>query len=186
MRKIVIGMFVLGKVLMSAPIIDDSLDRLFKIVPRQHEIKYNNNLYEVDMRALLEHTAMIESNYARDKYENRHAISPYQYEPNTYKWSLSVSKDLVDYIEGELGCKIDPNNPEHSSYVAYIIYMSKLRYHRNLLDKFDVYGDLDWKIYKILYNSVKGASKHSTWIRRKAELRLRRIEDGSSSANQES
>lgn len=175
MRKLALGIFILGKTLMANPIIDDSLDRLFDIVPRHHEIEYNKTLYEVDMRALLEHTAMIESNYANDNYVNRHAISPYQYEPNTYKWGLLVSKDLVEYIESELGYSIDPKNPEHSSYVAYIIYMSKLRYHRNLLDKFDVYGDLDWKIYKILYNSVNGASKHSTWIRRKQELRLRKI-----------
>ena len=174
MRKLLIGMFMVGNMLYSNPIIDSSLDKLFKAVPRHHEIEYDGTMYEVDMRALLEHTAAIESNYGFDRYRNKHAISPFQYEKVTARWSMSVGKELVSYLEEKLGHRIEYGNVEHSAYIAYVIYMTKLRYHRDWLDKFNVGGELDWKMYKILYNSIEGASTYEKWLFRKEQLRNRR------------
>lgn len=174
MKILAIGIFMFGNVLCATPTIDSSLDKLFEAVPRNHAIEYDGTIYEVDMRSLLEHTAAIESNYGLDRYRNKHAISPFQYEKTTARWSLSVGKELVSYLEERLGHKIEYGSVEHGAYVAYVIYMTKLRYHRGWLDQFNVGGELDWKMYKILYNSIDGASTYDKWLFRKEQLRNRR------------
>ncbi|MGL5646951.1 MAG: hypothetical protein ACRDDY_03790 [Clostridium sp.] len=177
MKQILFCLIVLSNLVCASQDIDNSLDKLFDIVPQQHEIQYKGKIYEIDMKALLEHTASIESNYGLDNYKkNKHAISQFQYEKQTVVWAMKVSKELVEYFEDQLGCKIDYKSGKHSAYVTYIIYMSKIRYHSNWLTKVKVEGDLDWKIYKIFWNSTKGASTYKKWKQRKVEMEVRRIE----------
>lgn len=176
MKLILFCLIVLSNLVCASQDIDNSLDKLFNIVPQQHEIQYKGKIYEVDMKALLEHTASIESNYGLDKYRNKHAISQFQYEKDTVVWAMKVSKELVEYFEGELKEKLDYKNTRHSTYIAYIIYMSKIRYHSEWLTKVKINGELDWKIYKIFWNSTKGASTYKKWNQRKLEMEVRRVE----------
>lgn len=61
--------------------------------------------------------------------------------------------------------------------------MSKLRYHKNWLDKYYNFfletGDTEWLVYKVLWNSIKGKSNYNTW-----NIRLKQYIDMSIGGNE--
>lgn len=147
--------------------IHKDLDKLFTIVSESHEVKIGNHIYEVDMRTLLIQTAGMESNFARDKYSGRVAKTYLQIEEKTAKWYLSQVPELKTYMEIELGRKLIWNKDEDAIFIAYILYMSKVQQHTSWLNKFRkskyFTGDIEWYMYKIFHNSIKGKSKYKKW-----------------------
>lgn len=155
--------------------ISTNIRRLIEVVSDTQPIVINDVYYDLDILHLLEMTVMLESNYGLDNYKGRIAKSPFQYEEPTVNFGMKYNDDLLEYLEYRLGHKIDPMNDEHSPYVAYLIYMAKLRHHKKYIDiyvKKNPNEDFDpeWLVYKSMYNSHLGASKFDTWNRRKEEL----------------
>ncbi|MGL5191071.1 MAG: hypothetical protein ACRC7S_15645 [Cetobacterium sp.] len=147
------------------------MDKLFEIVSDTHEIRVNGHLMEIDMRNLITQTAMIESNYGRDKYSTRYAKTFMQIEPKTYEYYINLSPELKEYMESELGRKLKLSN-ENAVFIAYIIYLNKLKVHRSWIDKFKhsyYNGDNEWYVYKLFYNSIKGKSTYKRWKQRQIE-----------------
>lgn len=153
--------------------IDDNIEKLFSIVGDTQDIRVSK-YKTIDMRKLLKMTAMMESRYGQDKYSGRIAKTPFQIEENTAKHYLKTVPILRKHIEDKLGRKLIWNRDEDSVYVAYLIYMSKMRYHDNWIKRYwyKAHGDSDaeYGVYKILYNSLKGKSKYSTWEKRLKEI----------------
>lgn len=154
--------------------IHKDLDKIFTIVSDTHNIRIGNNVYDIDLKRLLLQTTMIESNLGRDKYNGRIAKTYMQIEEKTAKWYMSQVPELKSYIEEELGRKLVWNKDSDAMFVTYLIYLSKIKSHRNWLDKYKHTkhfedGDLEYYIYKIFYNSIAGSSKYSTWEKREKE-----------------
>lgn len=154
--------------------IHKDLDKLFNIVSHTHNMRIGSNTYNIDLRRLLLQTAMIESNFGRDKYEGRLAKTYLQIEEKTAKWYLSQVPELKSYIEESLGRELVWYRDDDAIYTAYLIYMSKIFKHNKWIDKYRNSkhfsdGDLEYYIYKIFYNSIKGSSKYITWERREKE-----------------
>lgn len=154
--------------------IHKDIDTLFSIVSDTHDIRINNNIFTLDMRRLLIQTAMIESNFARDKYRGRVAKTYMQIEENTAKWYLSQVPEIRTYIEERLSRKLIWNKDEDAMFVAYLIYMSKLHTHPNWIDKYRnskhfKHGDIEYFIYKLFFNSIKGVSTYSRFLSREKE-----------------
>ncbi|MGL5752545.1 MAG: hypothetical protein ACRCXT_18560 [Paraclostridium sp.] len=144
---------------------------MFEIVSDTHEIRVNGHLMEIDMRNLITQTAMVESNYGRDKYSNKYAKTFMQIEPKTYEYYVNLSPELKEYFESELGRKLKLSN-ENAVFIAYIIYLNKLKVHRNWIDKFrksHYNGNNEWYVYKLFYNSIKGKSTYKRWKQRQIE-----------------
>lgn len=154
--------------------IKNDVDTLFSIVSDTHEIAINGHIMVVDMRKLINITAMIESNYGRDKYSNRIAKTYMQIEEKSYKYYVGVVPELKQYIEDELGRELKLCNKD-AVFISYLIYMAKLQQHTRWIDKFrskHYNGDSEWYVYKLMYNSLKGASKYSKWEQRVIEYNL--------------
>lgn len=156
--------------------IHKDVDKLFNSIidSDTHNVRIGINIYEIDLRRLLLQTAMIESNFGRDKYSGRVAKTYLQIEENTAKWYLSQQPLLKSYIEEKLGRKLEWNKDEDAMFVAYILYMAKFEQHKSWLNKFRYTnhfkdGDLEYYVYKIFYNSIAGSSKYSTWKKREKE-----------------
>lgn len=156
--------------------IHKDIDTLFSIVSDTHDIKINNNIFTLDMRRLLIQTAMIESNFARDKYRGRVAKTYMQIEKDTAKWYLSRVSGLRNYIEMELGRKLTWDKDEDAMFVVYLLYMSKIFKHSKILNNekylekyFKNHYDVDYYIYKLLYNSIKGKSTYEKWLSRERQ-----------------
>lgn len=151
-----------------------SLTSLSFEIPRYQEVIINNEIVEIDMHRLLALTQMIESRGGRDPYHGRVAKTSFQYEMETVSHYIKLVPELKSYIEEELGREIDPRSEDDAPYVAYMIYMSKLQYHRGWLDKYYKFyrdtGDAEWLIYKVYWNSIKGASTYRKWNQRIAEF----------------
>ncbi|MGL5749102.1 MAG: hypothetical protein ACRCXT_01140, partial [Paraclostridium sp.] len=61
---------------------------------------------------------------------------------------------------------------ENAVFIAYIIYLNKLKVHRNWIDKFrksHYNGNNEWYVYKLFYNSIKGKSTYKRWKQRQIE-----------------
>ncbi|MGL6185573.1 MAG: hypothetical protein ACRC1T_09375 [Clostridium chrysemydis] len=153
--------------------IHKDVDKLFTIVSDTHNVRIGNNIYDLDLKRLLLQTAMIESNLGRDKYNGRIAKTYMQIEEKTAKWYMSQVPELKSYIEEELGRKLVWNKDSDAVFVSYLIYMSKLQQHHSWLNKFrhtnHFKGDVEYYIYKIFYNSLKGASTLNRWNKREIE-----------------
>lgn len=152
--------------------IHKEMKTLFSGVSDTHNITINGSTYDIDMRRLLETTAMVESNYGRDSYHNSHAISPFQYERTTVEWAIRVAPELHRHLSHIAGRTLNYRKTEDSVYYAYLIYFAKMRYHRNWLDSYAELEDVDWDVYKVLYNSVKGKTTFATWKKRRSQFWL--------------
>lgn len=142
-------------------------------VPNQ-DIIISGEVTQINMERLLDMTQMIESRGGRDPHKGRIAKTSYQYEMQTAKHYIKLVPDLKKYVESSLNRKLELNKESDARYITYIIYMSKIQYHRGWLDKYDKYysqsGDVEWAVYKVLWNSVKGASTYKKWKQREREL----------------
>lgn len=150
------------------------IDTLFEIVSDTHEIRVGNHDLKVDVRRLLLQTAMVESNFARDKYKGRVAKTYMQIEEKTAKWYLSQVPELREYIEERLDRKLVWYKDRDAMFVAYLIYMSKIRTHHSWIDKYRhskhfQHGDIEYFVYKLFFNSIKGASTYSRFVSREKE-----------------
>lgn len=143
---------------------------IFQIIHTQ-DIMINNQIYTINMDLLLDMTAMMESNYGRDNYKGRYAKTYMQIEPNTAEFYIGRAKTLKEYIESEIGGELIWDRDIDARHNAYIIYMSKIETHPHWKDKLIRYfnGDVEWYIYKIYYNSIKGKSTYKMWEKRKEE-----------------
>lgn len=177
-KKIIMFMFFVGTIgygyKYPTEKIHKDMDKLFSIVSDTHEISINNHVLKLDMRRLLAQTAMIESNFGRDKYRGRLAKTYLQIEEKSAKWYLSQVPELKEYIEENIGRKIKWDSDRDAMFTAYLLYMSKIQQHGNWIDKFRKSkhfkdGDLEYYVYKLFYNSIAGASKYSTWKKRENE-----------------
>lgn len=150
--------------------LNKDMDKLFNIVSQYQDIKINGELKTIDMRKLLQVTLMLESRYGLDNYNVKHAKTPFQIEKVTGEHYLKINPYLKEYIEDNIGRKIKWNRDNDSVYATYIIYLSKLRYHYDWLDKLyskvDGNKDTEWYVYKIYWNSVKGASTYVKYKKR--------------------
>ena len=151
-----------------------NIRKLMTITSQTQSLNVNGKIYEVDMLELLEMTTMLESRYALDKYGDRIAKSPFQYELPTINFAMRYNENLKSYLESRLGHTIDPNNDAHSPYVAYLIYMTRLRHNKVWVDRYERKhsdeNDIEWILYKSLYNSTLGKSTYNKWKERKKEL----------------
>lgn len=143
-------------------------------IPATQDILISGEVKQINMERLLDMTQMIESRGGKDNYKGRVAKTSYQYELETVNHYLSLIPDLKAYVESELGRELDVHSEDDARYVAWLVYMSKLQYHRAWLDKYNKYykqsGDIEWSAYKVLWNSVKGASTLNKWRQREVEL----------------
>lgn len=154
--------------------IHKDLDNLFNIVSETHNIRIGSNIYEVNLRRLLLQTAMIESNFGRDKYEGRLAKTYLQIEENSAKWYLSQVPELKSYIEESLGRELIWYKDRDAMFVAYLIYIAKFHKHHSWIDKYRhskhfQHGDIEYFVYKLFFNSIKGASTYSRFVSREKE-----------------
>lgn len=169
---IIIGTTTFGK--LTPKQIDRDIERLFKIVSPIQELNVNGNIMEIDLKRLMRMTAMVESRFATNKYSGKIAKSAFQYEMATANHYVGIVGELKNYLETEIGREISLTNDNDCVYVTYLIYMSKLRHHRGWLDKyytlFRETGDIEWLVYKVLWNSVKGATTYNKWQNRDMEM----------------
>lgn len=178
MKKIILlGMLLLSFIShgYSVDNLSKDLDTLFTIVSNEQELQVDGVTYKLDIRHLLEMTLQIESRFGQDKYGGRIAKTPFQYEPTTAEHYVKIMPELKKYIEDKLERKLNLYDNKDCVFVAYIIYMSKVQHHKKWLDKysktyFRKSGDLEWLLYKTLWNSVKGHSTYKKWKQRADEL----------------
>ena len=174
-KKVILIFFTLINLIYSyekEDIIKD-VDKLFSIMSDTHEIRINNYIVEIDMRQLLLSTAMIESNFGRDNYKGRVAKTYMQIEESTAIWYMSKVPELKNYLEEQLGRQLIWDRDEDAVFVSYIIYLTKIQVHYRWIDRFSqtlFNGDVEWFIYKLYYNSIKGASKYTKWQHRVSQL----------------
>lgn len=161
--------------------ISSDIDRLFTVVNDKQEIIIKDNIYTIDMRRLLKMTAMMESRYGTNNYKGRVAKTPMQYELATANYYTKIESELTNYITKELDIPLSPSEELTGVCYSYIIYMSKLRWHRDWLDRHSKYlddiGDLEWLIYKVLWNSIKGKSTYKKWKEREHEFSIHDFSD---------
>ena len=161
---------------MSVVDIDKDINNLFRIVNQYQDIRIEDEFYSVDMKRLLQMTCMVESRYATNNYKGRVAKSPFQYEMDTATYQVKQVGLLKDYLESQLGRKINVNNEKDCVYITYLIYMSKFRFHFNWLEKYSYKyfnnKDIEWLCYKILWNSTKGATTYKKWKEREMEMMM--------------
>lgn len=142
-------------------------------IPANQDIIISGEVKQINMERLLDLTQMIESRGGRDNYKGRVAKTSYQYELETVNHYLSLIPDLKAYVESELGRELDLYSEDDARYVCWLVYMAKLQYHRNWLDKYNKYynqsGDVEWAVYKVMWNSIKGASTLNKWRQREVE-----------------
>ena len=154
--------------------ISNDIQHLFTIVNKYQDIIVDGVVYQVDMERLLEMTAMVESRYGTNNYKGRIAKTEFQFELTTANHYVTIANELKGFLEEKLGRKISIDNDRDSVYIAYIIYMSKIRYHRDWLDKhkniYEKSFDIEYLLYKVLWNSVLGKTTYSKWIDRQKEM----------------
>lgn len=173
-KMILIFMLVLGVQSLSLDFFDNNT-----IIKRNMVLIVDGEKINVNIHHLLQMTQMIESNGGRDNYNGRVAKTSYQYEMATvehYK-KLPMVKDMWMNIESLLGRELNPLSNTDAKYVTYIIYFAKLFYHSNLLNDnkyLKETGDIEWAIYKTLWNSSKGASTFNTWVKRSYQVEAER------------
>ena len=147
--------------------IQRDINSLFSIVEKEQCIEIDGQLYSVDMERLLWLTAGMESNFGRDRYSGRIAKTYMQLEPDSANHYLKIVPQIKAYLQSELNRDINVQRNSDAIYVSYLFYMSKLQYHFSWINKykhiFYETKDLEWFIYKLYFNSIKGHSKFSMW-----------------------
>ena len=162
-------LFLLSVNLFCYPIenIQRDMNNLFSVVEKEQDILIDGQLYSIDMERLLWLTAGMESNFGRDKYTGRVAKTYMQLEPDSAEHYLKIVPQIKVYLQSEINRDINIDRNSDAIYISYIFYMSKLQYHFNWIDKykhiFYETGDLEWFIYKLYFNSVKGHSTFKKW-----------------------
>lgn len=182
MKKAIITLLLLSQVVLGKTKegIDKDINKLFSIVSKTQQLQIKDDIVNVDLERLMRLTTMIESRYGTNTYKGRIAKSPFQYELDTAKHYISVVPELKKFLEDGLNRKISVDNENDCVYTTYLIYMAKIRYHKNWLDKFyNKYyknsNDAEWLVYKVLYNSIKGASTYKKWKQREIELYIMEV-----------
>ncbi|MGL4425073.1 MAG: hypothetical protein ACRCZ0_08330 [Cetobacterium sp.] len=176
-KKTIIGLCVLSSLCLGANYkqqdITKDVETLFSIVSDTHEVRIGENVHKIDLRVLMKQTAMVESNFGRDKYAHPRAKTYMQMEEPSARWYVARVPKLKEYIEFSLGRRLVWDDDRDAMFNAYLVYMGKLQTHGRWLDKFSdteyFTGDIEWYVYKIMYNSIVGASKFERWESRRKE-----------------
>lgn len=161
--------------------ISSDIDRLFTIVNDKQEIIIKDSIHTIDLRRLLQMTAMIESRYGTNKYDGRIAKTPMQYELSTADFYTDYMSELTNYMTKEFDTPYSASQELTGIFHSYIIYMGKLQLHHKLLDRYYHYysdtGDTEWLVYKVLWNSIKGKSTYDKWKQRENEFLINDFSD---------
>lgn len=156
--------------------IEKDIEKLFSIVEDKKSIQVGNTFYKVDMRKVIRMTAMIESNYGRDRANpNSKAKSIMQIEKKSYDFYIKKEVGLKKQLETELGRELVYNRNSDAVFLAYIFYIAKFSTHPTWLNKYKdsvhfKHGNINYYVYKIYYNSIKGATTKTTWDTRLKQL----------------
>lgn len=168
LNKIIL-FFIISINLFCYPIknIQNDINNLFTIVEKEQQIVIDGQLYTIDIERLIWLTSGMESNFGRDKYTGRVAKTYMQLEPDSAEHYLKIVPQFRLYLTSKLNRDINVQRNSDAVYVTYLFYMSKLQYHFNWIDKykhiFYETKDLEWFIYKLYFNSVKGHSTFKRW-----------------------
>lgn len=178
MKKIVLliillsfGHNVFGKYLN----INEDIKDVLSYFPRYQRIYRNDKSFViVDMQKVLLLTAGVESHFSKYPYDGRIAKTYMQLEEETVKWVKKVNKPDLDFLERGLGRELDFRKDSDAMFVAYLLYATKLKYHKDRFFKQLVShrNDLEWRVYKIYYNTYRGSAKYSLWESRQREVDL--------------
>lgn len=168
LNKIIL-FFIISINLFCYPIknIKNDINKLFTLVDKEQQIIIDEQLYVVDMKRLLWLTAGMESNFGRDKYTGRVAKTYMQLEPKSAEHYIKIIPQFRFYLANELNRNINIQKNSDAMYVTYLFYMSKIQYHFNWINKYKYIfyetNDLEWFIYKLYFNSIKGQSTYKKW-----------------------
>lgn len=147
--------------------IKNDIEILFTFAEPTYEITIDKKIYQVDLKRLLWLTSGMESNFGKDKYSGRIAKTYMQLEPESAKYYIKIFKPTKIHVESNINRKLTTYYDKDAMYVSYILYLSKLHYHKNWIDRYKyIYyntNDIEWFIYKLYYNSIKGKSKFTMW-----------------------
>lgn len=147
--------------------IKNDIETLFTFAEPIYEITIDKKIYQVDLKRLLWLTAGMESNFGKDKYSGRIAKTYMQLEPESAKHYIKVFKSTKIHVENNINRQLTTYYDKDAMYVSYILYLSKLHYHKNWIDRYKyIYyntNDIEWFVYKLYYNSIKGKSKFTMW-----------------------
>lgn len=154
--------------------INKDITNLFNIVSSTQDINIDNEIITIDLRRLIIMTSMIESRMGQDPYNGRIAKTYMQIEENTARHYIVRVGILKEFIESKINRKLQWDKDEDAIYVSYLLYMAKLKFHCDYLQKnFNKYNgkqDYEWAVYKIFYNTKYGSSSYKTWLKRENEF----------------
>lgn len=161
--------------------ISSDIDRLFTIVNDEQEIIIKDSIHTIDLRRLLQMTAMMESRYGTNNYKGRVAKTPMQYELSTADFYTDYMSELTNYMAKEFDMPYSAYQELTGVFHSYIIYMGKIQLHHKLLDRYYHYysdtEDIEWLVYKVLWNSIKGKSTYAKWKQREIEFTIHDFSD---------
>ena len=174
-KKLIIGFILLNSLCFGKYLnIQEDINEVLKYFPRYECIVDDKeNMCIVDMQKVLWLTAGCESHFSEFKYSGRVAKTYMQLEEESIKWARKVNAQEFRFVEKGLGRKLDYQKDEDAMFLAYLLYSTKLKYHKARFFKQAVEHreDLEWRMYKVYYNTYKGSAKYSLWkIRSKKEL----------------
>ncbi|MGL5961932.1 MAG: hypothetical protein ACRCZ0_08265 [Cetobacterium sp.] len=155
--------------------INRDLDILFTHVNINKVVNIQGKNYTVNMDKVLRMTAMIESNYGGDRARSKAVAKTFmQIEKKSADFYLKQVPKEKAYLEKRLGRKLIWDSNRDAIYVSYLIYMSKIKTHPKWLDKFAntkhfSHGNVNFYIYKLYYNSIKGKTTYITYLNRERQ-----------------
>ncbi|MGL5984293.1 MAG: hypothetical protein ACRCZ1_03390 [Cetobacterium sp.] len=155
--------------------INKDIETLFKIVPRYEKVEIKGEFHNLDMKKLMQVTAMVESSYGTTSYSRRIPKTYMQMEKRSALHSLSQGEIIKKKIERRLGRNLQWDSDKDAMFVAYIIYTDRLRQNKRWLrlhTRYFVNGDVEWYIYKVFFNSIKGSATHKLWQTKQKQLSI--------------
>lgn len=138
-------------------------------LPRTQNITIDGKQYELDWSRLLILTAGVESNFGQDNYSGRVAKTFMQIEEDSYKHYLKVLPATRDKVAEYTN--ISQLKDSNAIAIAYVFYLSKMFHHSKWINLHkDIFyksnKDVEYFVYKLYFNSIKGKSTYSKWIYR--------------------
>ena len=173
MKKVLLTFLILGNLCFGKYLnVKQDINEVLKYFPRYECITdENDKMYIVDMQKVLWLTSGCESHFSEYKYTGRIAKTYMQLEEETVKWIKKVNPQEVAFVEKGLGRKLNYTKDEDAMFLAYLLYSTKLKYHKERFFKqrVEYREDLEWRMYKIYYNTFKGSANYNLWKNRLRE-----------------
>lgn len=170
-KKLIVLLYIINIYSYGYPIknIGQDIDNLLSLpnISSIEKINIEGNVINLDIKKLLYMTCGMESNFGKDKYDGRIAKSFMQIEKESANYYIKLMPELTRYIFNSNNIRLQTIRNDNAIYIAYIIYMSKIKHHSKWLNKYSYIfhetKDPEYFVYKIFYNSVKGKSTYKTW-----------------------